>query len=70
MVAARWVPHENFGSFAGVGRFFSTLGVLVGGVPLLLLVKYYISLLVLMVVMGTAGDILVLMCLLVVQDSP
>jgi len=70
MVVARWFPHKNFGSLAGIGQFFSTFGVLMGGVPLLLLMKYYLSWRVVMVVMGTVGVILVLMCLLVIQDSP
>ena len=70
MVAARWFPHEKFGFLSGIGQFFSTLGVLVGGLPLLLLMKYYLSWRVAMVVMGTVGIILLLMCLLIVQDSP
>jgi nitrate/nitrite transporter NarK len=70
IVAARWFPHEKFGTLSGIGQFFSTFGVLVGGVPLGLLMKYYISWRVVMVVMGTVGVILVLMCLLIVQDCP
>ncbi|WP_316358607.1 hypothetical protein [Candidatus Neptunichlamydia sp. REUL1] len=61
---------KKFGTLSGIGQFFSTFGVLVGGVPLGLLMKYYISWRVLMVVMGTVGIILVLMCLLIVQDCP
>ncbi|MCB1110278.1 MAG: MFS transporter, partial [Chlamydiia bacterium] len=69
IMAARWFPHSNFGMLSGIGQLFSTLGILVGGVPITLLVNYYFSWRVVMIVLGTVGVILVLMSLMVVQDS-
>jgi len=67
---ARWFPHEKFGVLAGVGQLFSTVGILLGGFPLALLIQYYLSWRVVMIILGTAGVILTLMCILVAQDGP
>lgn len=70
IIGARWYPHQRFGVISGLAQLFSTLGILVGGVPLHLLDTYYLSWRVAMIVMGTMGLILILMALLVIEDSP
>ena len=65
VMIARWFPNEKFVVLADVGQLFSTVGILIGGTPLALLIQYYLSWRVVMIILGTAGVI----CNYIVQGT-
>lgn len=70
IVAQRWFEHRHFALLAGTSQAVGSLGILIAGVPVEALLQYYTSWRVVMVVLGSLGIVLALMCLMVVQDRP
>lgn len=70
ILTSRWFSHRHFAMITGVAQLFLTLGILLAGIPVAFLVEYYVSWRVVMVVLGSLGIVLILMCLMIIQDSP
>lgn len=70
MVILRWFPHQRFALLVGTAQLIGALGILIAGVPIEMLLKYYTSWRVVMIMLGCVGVVLALMCLMIVKDGP
>lgn len=71
VIAATWFPKKFFGFFAGISQFIGTMGPLLAGGPLLMLMAtYHASWRVALGEIGAFGLVLSVLSLLFVKDKP